>query len=169
MSNLLEFRPASPLSAFLGEWVLDPLSVSRNKVIKGVLGEDGLKKLWNCASVEDRAQCLASDPELATRYQSLLRIGRESRMVVTPKAITFNRPQIAAAPARTSVYTIARVSSEGRKVVAHTFDTRPERRGHPIGYVFRMNKNWLLVSEQYYGREAQLFPRSPVHRYYPAL
>jgi len=44
-------------------------------------------------------------------------------------------------------------------VIAHTIDTRPERRGHPIGYVFCMRKQWLLAIEQYYGRETVYFPR----------
>lgn len=167
MANVLEFR-SSPLSPFLGEWLLDPLSVSRNKVMKKALGDEGLKKLWGCASMEERAQCLAGDADLANRYQSVLHLGRESRMVVTPQAITWNRSQSGALPAKTSLYTITKVATEGRKVIAHTVDTRPERRGHPIAYVFRMSKQWLLVSEQYYGREAMYFPRSPVHRYYAA-
>lgn len=168
VSNVFEFRPSSPLSPFLGEWLIDPLSVSRNKVVKGRLGEDGLKKLWGCASMEERAQCLAADPELANRYQTLLGIGRASRMVVTPQAVTFLHPQTAALPSETIMLAITRVTTDGSKVIAHTVDTRPERRGHSVGYVFRMSKQWLLVSEQYYGREATLFPRSPVHRYYAA-
>lgn len=167
-SNVIEFR-SSPLSPFLGEWLLDPLSVSRNKIIKSVLGDEGLKKLWGCASMEERAQCLTGDPELASRYQEVIHFGRQSRMVVTPQAITWNHPQICASPAKTRVYSIAKVNTEGRKVIAHAVDTRPERRGHPVGYVFRMNKQWLLVSEQYFGREAMFFPRSPVHRYYAAI
>lgn len=119
--------------------------------------------------MEERAECLAADAELDNRYQTLRRIGSAGRMVVTPQAVTFDRPQNGAIPAKTSVYTITRVTAEGRKVIAHTVDTRPERRGRPIGYVFRMSKQWLLVSEQYYGREAQFFPRSPVHRYYAAI
>ncbi len=169
MSNVIEFRPSSPLSPFLGEWALDPLSVSRNKVMKSALGEEGLKKLWACASMEERAQCLAADPELVNRYQAAVSPGRKRSMVVTPEAITFHRSQFGTIPAKTTVLAITRVTTEGRKVIAHTVDTRPERRGHPIGYVFRWNKQWLLVSEQYYGREAQLFPRSPVHRYYAAI
>lgn len=168
MSNVIEFKPSSPLSPFLGEWLLDPLSVSRNKVAKGRLGEEGLKKLWACASMEERAQCLAGDPELASRYQVVLSLGRKTHMTVTPQAITWNRHQSGAVPAKTSVYVITRITTECRKVIAHTIDTRPERHGHPIGYVFRMSKRWLLVSEHYYGREAMLFPRSPVHRYYAA-
>jgi hypothetical protein len=168
VANVIEFK--SPhLSPFLGEWLLDPLSVSRNKVMKSALGEEGLKKLWACSSMEERAQCLAADPELAVRYQSVLHLGRESRMLVTSQAITWNRSQSGAAPAKTSLYTITKITTEGRKVIAHTVDTRPERLGHPIAYVFRMSKQWLLVSEQYYGREAMFFPRSPVHRYYAAI
>ncbi len=68
-------------------------------------------------------------------------------MVVTPQAITFHRSQSSTVPVTTTVLAITRVTTEGRKVIAHTVDTRPERRGHPIGYVFRWNKQWLLVSK----------------------
>ena len=167
VSNVIEFRQ-SHLSPFLGEWLLDPISVSRNKVMKRVLGEDGLKQLWACASIQERTQCLAVDRDLTDRYQAAIRLAGDSRMVVTPETVPFHRARGAAVPAKTSVYTITRVTTEGRKVTAHTVDTCTERRSHPVGYVFRMSKQWLLVSEQYYGREATYFPRSPVHRYYAA-
>jgi hypothetical protein len=32
-----------------------------------------------------------------------------------------------------------------------------------------MQKQWLLISERYSGREAQLFPRSPVQRFYRSI
>lgn len=165
MANVISFRPL-PLSPFLGKWLLDPLSVSRNKVMKGRLGDEGLKKLWACASMDERALCLAGDPELASRYQFVLGLGRERSLVLTRKAITFTRAQSGTIQSKTTVLSVVRVTAEGRKVVVHTIDTRPELRGRPMAYVFRMNKQWLLVSERYSGREAQLFPRSPLHRYY---
>jgi hypothetical protein len=165
MANVISFS-SSPLGAFLGKWLLDPLSVSRNKVMKGRLGDEGLKKLWACASMEERAQCLAGDPELASRYQFVPGLGRESSLVLTPKAITFTRAQSGTIRAKTTELSVVRVTAEGKKAVVHTIDTRPELCGRPMAYVFRMNKQWLLVSERYIGREAQLFPRSPVHRYY---
>ena len=119
--------------------------------------------------MQERTQYLATDLELANRYQGVLHLGSGRQMVVTPQALTWNRPQSASSPAETRVYAINKVMTEGRRVIVHTVDTRPERRGHPIAYVFRMKKQWLLVSEQYSGREAMCFPRSPVHQYYAAL
>jgi hypothetical protein len=45
MAEVISF-PQSPLSPFLGEWIRDPMSVSRNKVARHTLGADGLTKLW---------------------------------------------------------------------------------------------------------------------------
>ncbi len=165
MSNVISFS-TSPLAPFLGKWELDPLSVSRNKVMKGRLGKEGLKKLWGCASMEERARCLGEDPELASRYHFVLGLGRECTLVLTPKAITFIRAQSGAIGAKETVLAVAKVAVEGKKAVVHTIDTRQELLGRRIAYVFRMNKQWLLVSERYFGREAHLFPRSPIHRYY---
>jgi hypothetical protein len=165
MSNVISFS-TSPLAPFLGEWKLDPLSVSRNKVMKGRLGSEGFKKLWKCTSMDERARCLAEDPELANRYQFVLGLGRERILVLTPKAITFMNAQSGTIPAKVTVLAVVKITVEGKKVVVHTIDTRPELLGRRMAYVFRMNKQWLLVSERYFGREAHLFPRSPIHRYH---
>jgi hypothetical protein len=166
MSKSIGF-PQSPLTPFLGTWLLDPLSVSRNKVVKRILGEDGLKKLWNCESILERQRCLDADPDLAQNYHALLEIGSPRHLVVTPQTLTWNRLQSAALPAETAVYPVMRVTSEGKKLIVRSVDTRPGARGLPIGYVLRMSKQWLLVSERYEGRAAQLLPRSPVFRYSP--
>jgi len=166
MGKVIGF-PQSPLAPFLGRWVLDPLSVSRNKAVKHALGEEGLKKLWGLASMEERAAYLAGDAELAARYASLRRTGNDSHLVVSPQTLTFMRPQMGVVEAKTSVFPVLRVSEEGRKAVVHTVNG-PERGNHAIAYVLRFSKGWLLVSERYFGRAAQLFPRSPVHRYFAA-
>jgi len=167
MSPVIDFRQ-SPLSPFLGKWMLDPLSVSRNKVVKRALGGDGLKRLWACASMEERAECLAADSELAQRYDSVLGLGRKSHLVVTLKALTWDYAQSGSLPAKTRVYPIVKVAVEARKVIVHGIDSRPELRGRAVCFVFRMSKRWLLVSERYSGRNAQYFPRSPVFRYCPS-
>jgi hypothetical protein len=165
MAKLIGF-PQSPLSPFLGEWIRDPISVSRNKVAKGRLGPDGLAKLWAFGSMADLTEYLATDPELAERYKVLTAIGRESRLVVTPQSITFNNSGVASIPPKTSSFQVVNAIAQGRKVIAETIELTGARRGHRIGYVLRMNKQWLLMSEQYYGAQARLFPRSPVFRYY---
>lgn len=165
MSNVLSFRP-SHLSPFLGKWLLDPLSVSRNKVVKRTLGDEGLKKLWGFSSVQERAQYLESDPELSDRYQSVLGLVRTGHLVITLQALTWEYPESAALPAKISSYLVESIAKEGTKVIVHTIDTRPELRGRRMAFVLRMNGQWLLVSERYSGREAQYFPRSPVFRYY---
>lgn len=164
MGRVIDFGH-SPLSPFVGKWVLDPLSVSRNKVVKHALGEDGLKKLWACGSMQERAECLAGDPELAARYDSLRRSGNVGELVVTQQTIAFTWPRAGSPDGKTSVYPVLRVSAEGRKVIVHTFNGRA-RGNQPISYVFRFSKDWLLVSERYTGRAALYFPRSPVFRYY---
>lgn len=164
MGKVIDFRP-SPLSPFLGEWLLDPLSVSRNKAVKHALGEDGLKKLWACGSMQERAEYLAANPELAERYKTLRRSGTDSRLVVTQQSLTFTWPRAGTPEGKTSVFPVLRVAVEGRKAVVNTING-PERGNQPISYVFRFSKRWLLVSERYTGRAAQYFPRSPVFRYY---
>lgn len=163
MGKVIGF-PQSPLSPFLGTWVLDPLSVSRNKAVKHALGDEGLKKLWGFASMEERAAYLAGDAEMAARYATLRRTGNDSHLEVTPQTLTFTRPPMGVVEAKTSVFPVLRVAAEGRKVVVHTVNGA-ERGNQPIAYVLRFSKRWLLVSERYFGRAAQLYPRSPVHRY----
>jgi hypothetical protein len=168
MGNVISFRPLPP-SPFLGKWLLDPLSVSRNKVVKQTIGEAGLKKLWACGSMEERAQCVADDAELANRYQSVVHLGRKKSLVVTLETICWSHAQGASLPAEEAVLPVMRVAVEGRKVIVHSVETRPGRRGRPLAYVFRRQKQWLLVGERYSGREAQFFPRSPVQRFYRSI
>jgi hypothetical protein len=56
--------PAIPtnISPYLGEWILDQISISRNKLSRLLLGEDGVKKLWACGSIEELRQVAADDP-----------------------------------------------------------------------------------------------------------
>ncbi len=150
----------------LGEWVRDPMSVSRNKVAKNTLGAEGLTKLWAFGSMAELTEYLTSDPQLEERYKSLGGVGGQNRLVVTPQTITFYRSGSASVPAKTSEFQVVRAAAEGKKVIAKTIELTGARRGQSIGYILRMNKQWLLVSEQYYGAQARLFPRSPVFRYY---
>lgn len=165
MAKVIGF-PASPLSPFLGSWLRDPMSVSRNKVVKNALGAEGLTKLWAFGSMQKLNEYLATDPELAERYRTLGRSEVHAGLEVTPQTITFFRPAGGSIPAKTSSFQIVKTFAQGRKVVAETIELTGARRGQRIGYVFRMNKQWLLVSEQYYGANARLFPPSPVFRYY---
>ncbi len=165
MAKVIGF-PQSPLSPFLGEWVLDPISVSRNKVAKRLLGAVGLAKLWAAGSMAELTQCLAADPELAERYKALIGMVGESRLVVTPESITFNRSGAASIPAKTSAFQVVRAVAEGRKVIAETIELTGPRRGQRMGFDLRMNKQWLLIGEQYFGVQARLFPRSPIFRHY---
>jgi hypothetical protein len=165
MAKVIGF-PQSPLTPFLGEWVRDPISVSRNKVAKRMLGADGLRRLWAFGSMAELTDYLATDLELAERYKALAGIGGESRLVVTPQTITMNNSGVASISAKTSEFQVVRTVTEGKKVIAETIELTGARRGQRIGYVFRMNKQWMLMSEQYYGAQARLFPRSPVFRYY---
>lgn len=166
MGRVIDFR-GSPLSRFCGRWLLDPLSVSRNKVAKHALGEEGLKKLWACGSMQERAECLAADPHLAERYGTLRRSESDSHLAVTQQTITFNWPRAGTPEGKTTVFHVLRVSEEGRNVIVHTVNGA-ERGNQPICYVFRFSKQWLLVSERYTGRVALYFPRSSVFRYYPS-
>jgi hypothetical protein len=165
MAKVIEF-PASPLSSFIGTWLRDPMSVSRNRFVKLVLGAEGLTRLWAFGSMQELTEYLATDPELAEKYRSLGGPGSQSRLEVTSQSITFNQPGAGAIPQKTSSFQIVKAVAQGKKVVAETIELTGARRGQRIGYVLRMNKQWLLVSEQYHGAQARLFPRSPVFRYY---
>jgi hypothetical protein len=92
MGNVISFRPL-PLSPFLGKWLLDPLSVSRNKVVKQTIGEADLKKLWACAAMEERAQSLADDAEFANRYRSVVHLGGQKSLVVSSKPFAGSIPR----------------------------------------------------------------------------
>ena len=165
MARIISF-PQSPLSPFLGMWVRDPMSVSRNRVVKQMLGADGLKKLWAFGSMQELTEYLATDLDLAEKYRALGGWGTQSHLKITAQALTFDKPGAGSIAAKTSSFQIVKAVAQGKKVVAETIELTGARRGHRIGFVLRMNKQWLLVSEQYYGAEARLFPRSPVFRYY---
>src|SRR5271157_2574208 len=81
MAKVIGFSQ-SPLSPFLGEWVRDPMSVSRNRVAKQILGADGLTRLWSFGSMTELTEYLATDSELAKRYNALAGMGGENRLVV---------------------------------------------------------------------------------------
>jgi hypothetical protein len=168
VAKVIEFTQ-SPLTPFLGNWARDPASVSRNKVAKRVLGEDGLKKVWACGSMQELTECLAADPALSEKYQALHRMGRAltgTHMEISLQAIVWKNSGEAAELTETRVFTVLRVIAEGRKVIVQTVDTSRENRGKPVAYVFRMNKQWLFASERYRGANAQFFPPSPTFRYY---
>ena len=115
-------------------------------------------------------QCLEEDPALAKKYQALLQIGGpggESHVEVTLRAIIWNDSLIGPNPTGTSVSQVIKVSVEGGKVIVKSVSLRAGAPDRHIGYVLRMNKQWLVISERYYGSQACLFPRSPVFRYSP--
>jgi hypothetical protein len=105
---------------------------------------------------------------LANKYQNLLRTRSESRLKIAPDNIAWNPPYGGSIPSIHLVYPVVRLSTEGNAVVVHSLDPRAERRGRPAGLRLRMRKNWLLVSEEYFGRQADLFPRAQVLTFYPA-
>ncbi len=158
MGNVISFSP-SPLTPFLGKWVRDPISVSRNKVAKRTLGQDGLKKLWACGSMQESMQCLEEDSALAKKYQALLQLARltgQSYIEITLRTIVWADSATGPNSTGTSVSQVIKVSAEGRKVVVESICLRA---GAP-------DRQWLFVSERYYGAQARFFPRSPVFRYY---
>lgn len=163
MSNVVTFPPPSPLDPFLGTWIRDPMSVSRNKVAKRALGEDGLKRLWGCRSIAELRHCLEADAGLAEKYAALCQSGAEGELVIARRTLTFSRRATRLAQARTVTSAITRVTAEGRMIIVHNAP-RPAVSGHAL----RRRGEWLLVSERYAGRNALLFPPSPVFRYYRA-
>ncbi len=108
-------------------------------------------------------QCLEADPALAEEYQARLKLGRETYIMITHQAIMEYRAESRGLPAETITFRVMGVTTEGRKVVARTV-----WQGKPTGKVLCMKNEWLVVSEQYYGKQAQFFPRSPRFRYYRA-
>jgi hypothetical protein len=168
VAQVIEFTQ-SPLTPFLGNWVRDPASVSRNKVAKRVLGEEGFKKLWACGSIEELRECLDADPALSEKYQAVDRMSHGltgTRMEISPQAIVWKNSGEVGDSTETRLFTVLRVTAEGRKVIVQTVDTSRGNRGKPAAYVFRMNKRWLIASERYQGANARLFPPSPTFRYY---
>ncbi|MGC9992627.1 MAG: hypothetical protein ABSD52_09595 [Candidatus Cybelea sp.] len=159
--TVLTFGPPE-LAPFLGKWIRDEISVSR-KVANLTFGKEGFKKLYACSSYGELQRCLTEDPELAEKYKRRLELsGRESALLIGPREITSD----GSAPnseRRTVRYPVLGLRKEGRTtIVASTY------RGSAIGLELRMREEWLLVSERYVGRAAELFPPSPVFRYYRA-
>ena len=165
MNNVVAFPspPPSLLEPFFGTWIRDPMSVSRNKVAKRALGEDGLKRLWACRSIAELRQCLSEDAGLAEKYAALCQSGAEGRLVIARRTLTFSRTATRLAAARSVTSAITRVTGEGRMIIVHNAP-RPTVSGHAL----RRKGEWLLVSERYAGRNALYFPPSPVFRYYRA-
>jgi hypothetical protein len=162
MSNVVAF-PTSLLAPFFGTWIRDPMSVSRNKVAKRMLGEDGLKRLWRCGSIAELRQCLQEDTGLAEKYAALCGSGAEGRLVIARHLMTWSKSATPLAAARTVSSAITRVTAEGRMIIVHNAP-RPTVSAHAL----RRKGEWLLVSELYAGRNVLYFPPSPVFRYYRA-
>ena len=162
MNNVVGF-PLSLLEPYLGTWIRDPLSVSRNKVAKRMLGQDGLRLLSGCGSMADVRLCLGNHVELAAKYEALCRLGSEGRLIITKRDMTWTESETEFKPARTANSAIVRVTTEGRSIIVHPPSARTVS-----GYALRKKNDWLLVSERYSGLNAIGFPRSPVFRYYRA-
>jgi hypothetical protein len=158
MADIIQL-PLSPLRPYFGVWRLDPLSVGRRRASRRPLDDPGRAALWKCGSIAELREMLAADAALAQRYEALAtRIVR--RLDVRAARLTFFSLNGAGEPREESC-PVVKVAAEGRSVIAEV-----ATRGQLIGYVFRRQKGWVLVSERYYGRAAMLYPRSPVFRYY---
>ena len=149
--------PQSPLRPYVGLWRIDPLSVGRRKRSTSPLRDPGYALLWKCASFAERKDLLAADPALAARYEA--RNSHIDRTLeVSVGRLIFSGTSSAGSRSETpreSVCPIVKVASEGRSVIAQVVS-----RDQQIGYVFRRQQAWLVVSERYYGRAATLYPRS---------
>jgi hypothetical protein len=168
MSNVISFTQ-SPLSPFLGPWVRDPLSVSRNRIVRLTLGADDLKKLWACDSMEERQEVLAADAALEDKYRAVTRLGQSAmggQMEISLQAIVWKGSENSTSPAASWVFQVTRVAANGKKVIVHATNLRPEKRGKQVAFVLRMSKKWLIMSEHYSPAQANILPRSPVFRYY---
>jgi hypothetical protein len=164
--NVLNFTP-SPLAPFLGKWVRDDTSVGR-KVAKRMLGEEAFRTFQTCKSIDELREYVDSDPTLADRYQRHLQLTGRSYLFVSVKAIVSESalPGNVTGANHAKTYPVLSLTKEGHNVVVQTVDGE-----RSLGLVLRMKHSWLLVSERYFGKAAELFPRSRVHRYYraPAL
>jgi hypothetical protein len=160
MGDVVSFA-LSLLEPFLGTWIRDPLSVSRNKVAKRMLGEEALKRLWGCGSMAAVRLCLDDDSELAAKYDALCRLGSQGRLVIERRLMTWTDTGTRFVPGRTVSSAIARVTAEGRKIIVHSTPTRTV-----CGHTLCKKNEWLLVSERYAGANVLHFPRSPEFRYY---
>ena len=134
MSNFTGFAP-SPLAPLVGKWLRDPISVSRNKVSKRILGDDGLKTLWACGSMAEVRQRLAADPELAEKYHALLRLGGGGELTITLRALTWREPHLHSDPLSVNTAPVTKAAGSGRGVVVST-----GARGGASEFVLRMSK-----------------------------
>lgn len=107
MHNVISFPPCL-LEPFLGTWIRDPLSVSPDKVVKRMLGENGFDPPWRCGSIADIRQCLRDDVELAAKYAALCKLGSEARLIISRHLITWTEDGTEYVPARTANSPIAR-------------------------------------------------------------
>jgi len=155
MSNVVPFRPRSPLSPFLGQWHLDPLSISRNKIAKRILGSDNVKMLWDCDSMDELIQAIRTCAELRAKYEQLLTYDLGRSMLVAPQSITRHTVGNPSFPAETVVLPVLGVTTEGKNVVVKT-----KWHGRPCDYVLKMKSEWLMVTERMH-----LVPQL-VHRYH---
>src|SRR5262249_32824021 len=152
-NNVVYFTPPL-LEPFLGTWIRDPISVSRDKVAKGMLGEAALRRLWSCGSMDELRRCLRDDRALAEKYDALCRIGAEGRLVIGRRQMTWIETATTYTPERTRSAPIAGIRAEGRMVVIHS-----SPQSTVAGHALRQKDEWLLVSERYAGRNAEYFPR----------
>ena len=162
MNNIVDFRPGL-LDPFLGDWIRDPLSVSRNKVVKRALGVENLKLLWDCGSIAEVRQALRDDEELASKYETLCRRLSEGRLAIARRNMTWVETGTEFIQPSSLNSTITGATAEGRKIIVHATGSATVR-----AYVLRWKKEWLLISQLYSGRNAMYFPPSPVFRYYRA-
>jgi hypothetical protein len=126
------------------------------------LNDPAFASLWKCASLAEGREMLAADPALAQRYSELsARV--ERRLEVSTVRLIFHSADPTGLPLVESC-PVVRITTEGRSVVVQL-----ATRGQLIGYVFRRQQSWILVSERYYGRASTLYPRSPVFRYHQEL
>jgi hypothetical protein len=119
--------------------------------------------------MNDRAEFLAMDSALEEKYRNVAGIAESqigSQIEITLQSILWKGSDGSTRAPADWVFQITRAAAESRKVIVHSINLRPEKRGKPVAFVLRMNKQWLLMSEQYSGAQAGIFPRSPVFRYY---
>jgi hypothetical protein len=161
MANVVAFV-GSPLAPFVGTWIRDPISVSRNKVARRLLGAEGFERLWACASIDALRESLDSDPDLAERYRRCGELAQGQLVITTGQLIFVDEGPGHPTP-RTKAHSVASVAREGTSVIVRS----SEGAGRP-GWVLRMRQGWLLASERYFGAQARIFPRSPVFRYHRA-
>jgi hypothetical protein len=126
-------------------------------VANTVFGKDDFKKLYGCRSIDALRECAAADPPLAEKYKARLQLSKGTQYLrIAPRTIVWVH-----ATKDPTEYPVLGVAKEARSTIVKTL-----YRGSPVDWVLRMRHEWLLVSERYYGRAKQLFPRSPTFRWY---